>query len=111
MGHQVSRPVMEHCAGMILSHDRGPLVLSLAAETCCEWRAIAEEVAKERCDAMGRKRLVESQPWRRVLGHLCPVPRADTQLIGHTGAVYCVVQLADGRIVSGSGDKTLRVWS
>ena len=101
---------MEHCAGMILSNDRGPLVLSLAAETCCEWRAIAEEVAREQCDAMGRKRLVESQPWRRVLGHLCPAPRADTKLTGHTKAVQCVVQLADGRIVSGSLDNTLRVW-
>ena len=95
---------------MILSHDRGPLVLSLAAETCCEWREIAEEIARERCDTMGRKRLVESQQWRRVLGHLCPVPRADTQLTGHTKTVYCVVQLADGRIVSGSYDNTLRVW-
>ena len=89
MGHQVSRPVMEHCAGMILSHDRGPLVLSLAAETCCEWCEIAEEIARERCDTMGRKRLVESQQWRRVLGNLCPVPRADTQLAGHHFCVPC----------------------
>ena len=109
MGNQVTRNVMEHCAGMILSHDRGPLVLSLAAETCCEWREIAEESARERCDTMGRKRLVESQQWRRVLGHLCPAPRADTKLAGHTKAVFCVVQLADGRIVSGSYDNTLRV--
>ena len=90
MGHQVSRNVVEHCTGMILSHDRGPLVLSLAAETCCEWRVIAEEIARKRCDTMGRKRLVEPQPWRGVLGHLCPVPRADTQPTGHTKWVFCV---------------------
>jgi WD40 repeat protein len=29
---------------------------------------------------------------------------------GHTNWVHCVVQLADGRVVSGSWDKTLRLW-
>ena len=31
------------------------------------------------------------------------------RLAGHTGIVFCVIQLTDGRIVSGSGDKSLRV--
>ena len=29
---------------------------------------------------------------------------------GHTNTVMCVCQLADGRVVSGSADNTLRVW-
>ena len=32
------------------------------------------------------------------------------ELRGHTDTVTCVVQLADGRVVSGSSDKSLRVW-
>jgi hypothetical protein len=32
-------------------------------------------------------------------------------LEGHGECVYCVVQLADGRVVSGSGDNTLHVWN
>ena len=32
------------------------------------------------------------------------------ELRGHTDGVLCVVQLADGRVVSGSFDKSLRVW-
>ena len=31
-------------------------------------------------------------------------------LEGHSGWVNCLVQLADGRVVSG-GDKTLKVWT
>ena len=31
-------------------------------------------------------------------------------LEGHTGWVKCVAALSDGRVVSGSMDKTLRVW-
>jgi len=31
-------------------------------------------------------------------------------LTGHTGTVRCVAPLDDGRIVSGSLDKTLIVW-
>ena len=31
-------------------------------------------------------------------------------LQGHTGYVNCVVELGDGRVVSGSADKSLRVW-
>ena len=31
-------------------------------------------------------------------------------LKGHSGFVRCLVQLADGRVVSGSADNTLKVW-
>ena len=31
-------------------------------------------------------------------------------LEGHTGIVRCVIQLTDGRVVSGSYDNTLRIW-
>ena len=33
-----------------------------------------------------------------------------TTLTGHTNNVYSVCQLADGRIVSGSEDKSIKVW-
>ena len=31
-------------------------------------------------------------------------------IVGHTGAVFCMMELTDGRIVSGSMDVSLRVW-
>ena len=64
------------------------------------------------CRAMNRLRIDESYPWRQVLGHLrLEPPRLTMQLEGHTGAVTSVAQLADGRIISGSRDKSLRVWN
>mgnify|MGYP006150353141 FL=1 len=36
--------------------------------------------------------------------------RVEATLAGHTGAVTCVVALANGLLVSGSDDRTLRVW-
>ena len=32
-------------------------------------------------------------------------------LAGHTSAVFCLQALPDGRIVSGSSDRTIRIWS
>ena len=85
----------------------GPLVLCRASGTCREWLVVAEEVAQSQCEDLGRRRL-SSQSWRRVL--LCPEPRLELTLTGHTGSVSCVAQLADGRIVSGSWDSSLRLW-
>lgn len=31
-------------------------------------------------------------------------------LRGHEGDVFCVAELADGRLASGSRDSTLRIW-
>ena len=31
-------------------------------------------------------------------------------LVGHSKSVECLVQLADGRVVSGGWDDTLKVW-
>jgi WD40 repeat protein len=31
-------------------------------------------------------------------------------LIDHTNTVYCVIELSDGRIASGSNDKSIRIW-
>ena len=28
----------------------------------------------------------------------------------HEGNVQCLLQLSDGRLVSGSGDKTIKIW-
>ncbi len=38
------------------------------------------------------------------------LPEATHTLSGHTSSVYCMAVLPDGRIISGSNDKTLRVW-
>ena len=40
------------------------------------------------------------------------VPEGETMMTleGHTKAVMCLVQLNDGRVVSGSDDKTLKIW-
>ena len=106
------RHLLEYAAEVMVGLDHattGPLVLCRASGTCREWLAIAEEVAQSKCEDLGRRRL-PLQTWRRVLGHLCPEPRLELELTGHTGNVYCVAQLADGRIVSGSRDKSLRVW-
>jgi hypothetical protein len=40
---------------------------------------------------------------------LCGAPHSQ-KIEGHTDSVSCVVQLADGRMVSGSLDSTLRLW-
>ena len=32
-------------------------------------------------------------------------------LEGHTSAVYCIEVLDNGEIVSGSDDKTIRIWN
>ena len=45
-----------------------------------------------------------------MLRHLCGEIQVSQHLTGHTDAVLCVMQLADGRIVSGSDDGSLRVW-
>jgi WD40 repeat protein len=43
------------------------------------------------------------------------VPKKNYQevgvLSGHSGVVFCLQALPDGRIVSGSDDKTIRIWS
>ena len=45
-----------------------------------------------------------------MLGHLCVEIQVSQELTWHTDWVYCVVQLADGRALSASDDKSLRVW-
>lgn len=37
--------------------------------------------------------------------------KAVTVLNGHEAAVLCVLVLPDNHILSGSGDKTLKVWA
>ena len=108
------RHLLEYAAAEVvvgLDHaTTGPLVLCRASGTCREWLAIAEEVAQSQCEDLGRRRLSQLKSWRRVLGHLCPEPRLEMELAGHTDRVKCVALLADGRIVSGSGDNTVKIW-
>ena len=65
----------------------GPLVLCRASGTCREWLVVAEEVAQSQCEDLGRRRLSQLKSWRRVFGHLCPEPRLELKLTGHTDAV------------------------
>ena len=30
---------------------------------------------------------------------------------GHKGSIYCLLKLSNGRVISGSWDKTLRIWN
>ena len=130
MGNLFPRHLLEYAAEVMVGLDdhatTGPLVLCRASGTCREWLAIAEEVAQRQCKDLGRRRLSQLKSWRRVLGHLCPEPRLELELTcsqylptsfgppmwiaGHKGTVQCVAQLADGRIVTGSTDASLRVW-
>ena len=39
-----------------------------------------------------------------------PMGECMTTIVGHADYVRCALQLADGRLVSGSEDKTLKIW-
>ena len=34
-----------------------------------------------------------------------------TTLTGHTDSVFCLIQLRNGYLVSGSSDKTIKIWN
>jgi WD40 repeat protein len=56
----------------------------------------------------------EDSPVRRMVRDWLPslaVPKWESEILsGHTGLVYCLQVLPDGRIFSGSGDGTIRIW-
>lgn len=114
MGNLLSSDLLRQCALAITTlDDRGPLILCRASATCHQLLAIAEEVARRRCEAIGRHGSpAGSQPWRRVLGYLCPELRLCKALACHnTSQITCMVELGDGRhIVSGSEFGAVRVW-
>ena len=73
-------------------------------------RDLVEGVAERACQSMSRTKNCEMR-WRRVLCHMrSSRVRCERQLQGHTKTVSCVVELRDGRVVSGSADNSLRVW-
>mmetsp|Transcript_35738 Transcript_35738/g.114463 ORF Transcript_35738/g.114463 Transcript_35738/m.114463 type:complete len:244 (-) Transcript_35738:126-857(-) len=102
-GHDASDPLM-------LSSPEAPIALCRASGASRRMLRIVDELAAARCATIGRTRASPSQLWRRVLGHLCATPCRTMKLIGHTNTVNCMVLLADGRIVSGSADRSLRLW-
>ena len=90
------RDLLEYIAAVVVGLDHattGPLVLCRASGTCREWLAVAEEVAQSQCEDLGRRRLSQLKSWRRVLGHLCPEPRLELELTGHTRTVLCMALL------------------
>ena len=89
MGNLFSRGMFVHCARIVLEdNSQGPRVLCKASGGSRLLLAIAEEVAKQHCAAMGRSRTDQAHSWRRVLGNLCPQPKASMQLSGHSGVAF-----------------------
>jgi hypothetical protein len=65
----------------------------------------AAELKKAQEAAAELKKAQEAAKAAKFMG-IC-----EQTLTGHSNDVLCVVQLADGRVVSGSEDKTLKVWN
>ena len=85
-------------------------MLTRASGSCKQLLGIVEEIAHRRCASISRHQLADPPPWRRGLGYLYPKAKLAQRLTGHTTAVTCVVELADGHVLSGSRGGSLRVW-
>ncbi|XP_017165832.1 F-box/WD repeat-containing protein 7-like, partial [Poecilia reticulata] len=106
-----------------------PRDLLQAAQTCRYWRILAEDnlLWREKCREEGKHCL--SSCWRHVLVNLSlpdvidrsigsvkltvirlsASPQCLRTLTGHSGGVWCS-QMAGATVISGSTDRTLRVW-
>jgi len=62
----------------------------------------------------GLRQVVNSNaPMRKIFQYVKPdvdLTVCNATLTGHSGGVKCVAVLADGRLVTGSGDNTVKVW-
>ena len=109
-GNALNGDMVTNCVYLLAVDSDGPLALFRTAATCRQLFATTEDVSEERCYAIDRNRFSLSHKWRRVLCHGWPLLQLASQLTGHTGTVRSVVPLADGRIVSCSHDKSIRIW-
>ena len=89
---------------------RDAVSLCRVSGSCKRFRPLVEQTAQKRCVELGRGR-TDGRSWRQVLGHLSRGAKSELHLTGHKSEVSCVAVLGDGRIVSGSNDASLRVWS
>ena len=91
----------------LLSPHR-PLCIVSEASTHL-WR-LAEAVAEQVCESMGRRKLVTAHTWRRVLSHMGGPLRRELSLQRPDGEVSrLAIALGDGERVAVAGS-TLAVW-
>lgn len=109
-----------------------PKDLLRAAQTCRNWRFLADDnlLWREKCRAEGIKELREASQRRKKIGiNISPWKaeymrqhaiemnwrtkpiRTPKELKGHDDHVITCLQFSGNRIVSGSDDNTLKVWS
>lgn len=109
-----------------------PKDLLRAAQTCQMWRGLAEDnlLWREKCreagievrEILGKKRArmgVIPSPWKLAymrqhnieMNWRCKPIRSPKMLKGHDDHVITCLQFSGARIVSGSDDNTLKVWS
>jgi len=69
----------------------------------------AEKAAEALCKQINRTR-VGNRPWRRVIRHMAGRVTCERVLMGHKDVVESVAVFPDGRVVSASWDRTLRIW-
>jgi F-box/WD-40 domain protein 7 len=109
-----------------------PKDLLRAAQTCCSWRFLAEDnlLWKEKCRQAGIEEIpkrrcsprslgTQTSPWKAAYMRQHAIEtnwrskpiRSPKMLKGHDDHVITCLQFCGNRIVSGSDDNTLKVWS
>ena len=99
--------IYNHTMNLYISNKIAASELCMVAETCKKMKTVAEKAAEIACKRRGRVR-VNQGSWRQVLA--CPAIGMELKIGPNTGDVTCVANLGNGRVVSGSGDTSLRVW-
>ena len=102
--HQISLPKSWEQAAIDSALPKlpaGPTSLNIVSATIAELAARLQEI----------KKFLEYDPREMKSTVLKTDYGVVDTLAGHTNYVSCLQALPDGRIVSGSGDYTLRIWS
>jgi WD40 repeat protein len=107
----------------IFAHGQRPLISiwDLERGTCVSRFELGEEYGALNCKCeilqlrSGNELLLWCSEWQSSIFTMEVMTfRLSTEercrLVGHSAAVGCVLQLQDGRLVSGSHDRTVKVW-